>query len=300
MVNPNWGLMQPVDIGGMFNQGVEQGRQRRIEQETDRALQAYAQNPQDANAVNALLRFNPRLGMQLREQQQQQVQRQQGQADTSAALGGDIQAFHRLATTDPEQWARIRPEVERINRTIGEVAMASNSPQEWDANVNRLIQTYGEGFRRYLGRYDLRQVAIAQTGQMREWLASQEPRMMAVAPGGSVIAMDRDGQNPGYLIAPREDGRGNPIPDGTFPGYTPPAQRQPQAPQAAPITDAEAAPILQNAAQTKVMSQADADRIIAALGPNGQARFQQWAQANGVTIGQPAPETLPPGFVMDN
>lgn len=292
MVNPNWGLLQPVDIGGQFQQGVEQGRQRRIETETDNALRAYAQNPDDPNAVNSLLRYNPRLGMQLREHQQEQQRRQQGQVDTGAALGGDFQAFTRLAQRDPEQFARIRPQIDAMNRTIGEVAMASTTPEQWDSNVRRLAEQYGPGMNRYIGRYDLRDVAIAQSGQMREWLASQEPRVQSIAPGGAVIAMDRNGGNAGYVVAP--PGMDN------APAYTPMAQRQPTAPQVAPLTETEAGPILQAAMQSKVMSQADADRMIAALGPNGQQQFQQWAAQNGVTIGQPAPATLPPGFVMDN
>lgn len=279
MVNPNWGLMQPVDIAGRFQQGMEQGRQRRIETETDNALRAYAENPNDANAVNSLLRYNPRLGIQLREQQQEQMRRQQGQADTGAALGGDMQAFTRLAQTDPEQWARIRPQVETLNRTIGEVAMASDTPEAWDRNVARLVETYGEGFRRYIGRFDLRDVAIAQSGQMGEWLRLNEPRTQAVQPGGAVIATDRDGTNAGYLVAPTEDANGNPVPAGTFPTYVPRSQRQPvQAmPQAAP----QAAPQVAPQTGLRPLPQREATRIRNAL---GEAGFQRYLQEQGFEV----------------
>lgn len=285
-VNPNWGISQPVDIGGMFNNGVQAGRQRRIETETDNALRQYAQNPNDPNAVNSLLRFNPQMGMQLRQQQQEQQRRVQSQAQTGAALGGDMQQFAQLAQTDPEQFARIRPQIEQMNRTIGDIAMASTTPEQWDANVNNLVQQYGEGFARYRGRFDLRDVAIAQSGQMREWLASQEPRIQSVPVGGALLAMDRNGGNAGYIAGGPE---GAPV-------YTPPNERAPQmAPQVAPqtvpqaLTPDEGGRILSTARQSRTISAEDAQRMVASLGPNGQAQFQQWAQANGVTVGQTAP-----------
>jgi hypothetical protein len=260
--------MQPVDIGGRFMQGVEQGRQRRVEQETDRALSAYAQNPQDPQAVNSLLRFNPRLGIQLREQQQQEMRQQQGQADTGAALGGDMQAFTRLAQTDPEQWARIRPQIEQMNRTIGDVAMASNTPEDWDRNVARLIETYGDGFRRYVGRFDLRDVAIAQSGQMREWLNSQQPRFQSIAPGGSVIAMDPNGENMGYVAGGPADA----------PDYIPPSQRRPQV---APVTPAPTQPTATSQPALRPMRQSDADRARRALGEEG---FQRYLREQGLEV----------------
>ena len=270
MTTANFGILQPVDVGGMFNQGLEQGRQQRIERETDNALRAYAQNPNDPNAVNALLRYNPRLGMQLQQQQREQQQRQQSQVQTGQALGGDMQSFRQLAQTDPEQWNRIRPEVERATRTVGQAAMWADDPQKWDQMVAQLSADYPD-LAQYRGRFspELRARFIAEAGQMTQFMEQQQPRVQSVAPGGAIVAMDRDGTNQGYVVAP---------PGMTdAPAYIPPAQRQPAmagAPQAAPLTETEAGPIMQAAMQTKVMSQADADRFIAALGPNGQQQFQ--------------------------
>ncbi|CAB4137440.1 hypothetical protein UFOVP319_33 [uncultured Caudovirales phage] len=277
MVNPNWGLMQPVDIAGRFQQGMEQGRQRRIETETDNALRTYAENPSDPNAVNSLMRFNPRLGMQLREQQQEQMRRQQGQADTGAALGGDMQAFTRLAQTDPEQWARIRPQIEEMNNTIGQVAMASATPEQWDANVRRLAETFGPHMNRYIGRFDLRDVAIAQSGQMTQWLESQRPRFQSVAPGGSVVAMDPDGTNAGYVAGGPQDA----------PDFIPRSERPPVAPTAPIVPQAAPQPGL------RPMPQRDADMLRRAIGDQA---FQEYLRTQGLQVvpdSTPIPNALP-------
>lgn len=221
----NWGLLQPVDVGGMFDRGVQQGRQQRIERETDNALRAYAQNPDDPNAVNALLRFNPQMGMQLQQQQADRQRQQQTRAQTAGALGGNMQDLFGLAQSDPEQFARIRPQIEQINRTIGQIAQASTTPEQWDANVTRLAEMYGEGFLRYRGRFDLREVAIAQAGEMQQFLESNRPRIVPVAAGGSVAAMDPDGSNMGYIVSA----------DRNAPAYVPRSERPPApaTPQAA-------------------------------------------------------------------
>lgn len=54
---------------------------------------------------------------------------------------------------------------------------------------------------------------------------------------------------------------------------------------APPVNASTAAPILRGAASSTVISPADAARMRASLGPNGQAAFQQWMQQHNVTIG---------------
>jgi hypothetical protein len=59
-------------------------------------------------------------------------------------------------------------------------------------------------------------------------------------------------------------------------------QRQ-QSPQMAPD---DAAPILQRAAQSKVISPEDAERVRASLGPDAQGAYEQWLRTNGIAIGK--------------
>jgi len=75
----------------------------------------------------------------------------------------------------------------------------------------------------------------------------------------------------------------------------------PMAPAAppAPPTEEEAGAIMRSGVMSKFISPDDAARIKAALGPNGEAAFQEWAGKHGIQVGQspalPAlHEVLPP------
>lgn len=72
MVDINWNILRPVDIGGAFQQGMEQGRQRRAEAEIDKQLAAMAQNP-NAPISNDLMRFAPREAYALQQQRAEQA-----------------------------------------------------------------------------------------------------------------------------------------------------------------------------------------------------------------------------------
>ena len=50
------------------------------------------------------------------------------------------------------------------------------------------------------------------------------------------------------------------------------------------LSEGEAAPILQNAAQSKTITPEDADRVRKSLGPNGGAQFDQWMTRNGIQV----------------
>lgn len=66
----NWGLAQPVNVGGAFQQGWQTGQAMRQETDTRNALVAYAQNP-SMETANALLPHDPRIGMQMVGQQRE-------------------------------------------------------------------------------------------------------------------------------------------------------------------------------------------------------------------------------------
>lgn len=78
MVDINWNILRPVDIGGAFQQGMEQGRQRRAESEIDKQLAAMAQNP-NAPISNELMKFAPREAYALQQQRAQQAKAAQQQ-----------------------------------------------------------------------------------------------------------------------------------------------------------------------------------------------------------------------------
>lgn len=103
----NWGLGAPVDLGGAFQSGWDRGREMRRERETDNALSMYAQNPDDPNAVNALLRVDPRLAMQLRQQQQKSTKEQKVRDLAIRAANGDHSVMPELLAEAPEIWTKL-------------------------------------------------------------------------------------------------------------------------------------------------------------------------------------------------
>lgn len=73
-------------------------------------------------------------------------------------------------------------------------------------------------------------------------------------------------------------------------GATPsPVTPQPDL-QPAPLDDNAAGSVLQSAAQSKVITPADAARVRASLGPNGQGQFNSWLTKNNITVEGGAPQ----------
>jgi len=61
----NWSLLQPVDIGGMFQRGYEQGQQMVEKARVKSALEAFSQDPTNPDALNALAAASPEFAMKL-------------------------------------------------------------------------------------------------------------------------------------------------------------------------------------------------------------------------------------------
>lgn len=69
----NWGLAVPPNTAQSVVDGFSKGYQMAKEHKVNNALAQFATNPDDPNAVNALTRVDPRLGMQARQQQATQA-----------------------------------------------------------------------------------------------------------------------------------------------------------------------------------------------------------------------------------
>lgn len=93
MTSANWGLLDPnafargyQQSSGMIGGIVDNFRQG----EKDNALRQYAMNPNDPNAVNALAGADPRLAIQVRQQQAEAMKAKQEQdAKVIASLARD-------------------------------------------------------------------------------------------------------------------------------------------------------------------------------------------------------------------
>ncbi len=75
MTDINWGILQPVDIGGAFQQGFEQGKARRVDAMTGAAIEALLRDPNSASdQIGALARVAPKNALAVAEFQRQQQQ----------------------------------------------------------------------------------------------------------------------------------------------------------------------------------------------------------------------------------
>lgn len=189
MVDINWGILRPVDIGGAFNQGVEAGRQRRAESALDEQFRTMAQNP-NAPVSNDLLRFAPRQAYQLSQQQRQQQQQQQQSQMRVAAVQGDQNALEQLAGIDLEEYRQLRGDQREAAKqgidTIGQLALMADNPQKWDSIVGKLAQA-DPAFQQYVGRFDMRDAIIVQAGQAKAFLEQQAPKYQVIPEGGTLV-----------------------------------------------------------------------------------------------------------------
>lgn len=86
----NWGLGQPVDISGRFQQGAEQAAANRTARLRREAMAAYMRDPKDSAAFDTLVGIDPSVAYQLRDQLEARGQRlRDGQrsADFADAAG---------------------------------------------------------------------------------------------------------------------------------------------------------------------------------------------------------------------
>jgi hypothetical protein len=107
----NWGILQnsinQPNPGERFQMGLEQGKVQRRQRELDAALRGLATNPDDENAIGALIQANPQMGMQYRQQQQTQRQTQQEQQRRQAMeTAGILRPIYENLKTMPYEQRR--------------------------------------------------------------------------------------------------------------------------------------------------------------------------------------------------
>jgi hypothetical protein len=94
----NFGLLQPVDVGALTQQGFSTGMAMVKHVQTQNALKAYLANPDDPQAYNALAAYDPNAAATIQQQQLQRrkyaleaTQLQARQTAGTQAAGGDVQ-----------------------------------------------------------------------------------------------------------------------------------------------------------------------------------------------------------------
>ncbi len=67
----NWSLLQAPNVAGLFQAGMDEGRQRRAAGETQSALSALARDPTNPEAMGALSQYAPELAMRMQDRQRE-------------------------------------------------------------------------------------------------------------------------------------------------------------------------------------------------------------------------------------
>ena len=198
MVDINWGILRPVDIGGAFNQGVEAGRQRRAESALDEQFRTMAQNP-NAPVSNDLLRFAPQQAYQLSQQQRQQQKADKERDVKVRAAKGDKAAIAELAGIDWDAWTKIskadKDAIKARNDYMGNAALRisqapeAQRPQLWDAAVQQGVQLGYSDLASFQGQYSPQslEALIANSGQVAKLFELERPSYMAPVDGAPLI-----------------------------------------------------------------------------------------------------------------
>jgi hypothetical protein len=268
-VNPQWGLMQPVDVGGKFQAAWQQGKAQRAETETNNALSALARDP---NAdVSALAQYNPKMAYELETARRADaLKKQQAQQYGDALTGkGPSEA---VAYFNPEAWIgmddRQREETKQGLESIGQLALWADTREKWDSALRNMAKTAPEAMQ-WVGRFGEREAVIFQTGEAKALIEGQKPDINYVPADAQAYAGNAAGE--GVLQAM---GRTN--------GATP--QAAPQAPPQQPsVSEEEGRQIVTGWEQAGYATRAQIATIKSSMGGNQQA-VDQFIQNNGLAI----------------
>lgn len=117
----NWGMAGGQDTGTNALAMFERGREMKREDTTRNALSAYAQNPND-QTLAPVLAADPRLGIQLRGQQQTQQANQRKQQQEQMLIMGKL----LRNANDPQSYAQSRTAAQQYGLDI------SGVPEQFD------------------------------------------------------------------------------------------------------------------------------------------------------------------------
>lgn len=280
----NWSLGLPQDVGGMFTQGFQHGQQQARERQTDQALTAFAKNPDDAGAVNALMRVNPRLGFQLDQDQRKSQKEGRVRELAMKAANGDHSVMPELLVEAPELWTKLDKQTQ--DQTIKATSFMANAglqigqlpetsrPQAWAQYVQQ-AEAAGLDIPAQYERYSPQafNAAMAEAGKMGEFLDSQKIEWKSVPLGATFVPTNA---TTGARLDVQQGGGDQTV--------------------ATPITREEATPIIAQAQQSGTISSNDAQRFIQSV---GEPAFKAWAQKHNVRVQDGQTPPPPPGFVLD-
>ena len=195
MVNPNWGILQPVDVGARIQEGYQTGMQMGAQN----ALSQYAANPDDPKSMNALAKYAPQYAIKVRQDRaQQEAQAREADIKRRAATG-DPAAVAELAGIDFDAWRNLGEDKKKVIKDqtsyIGQSALrisqmpVEQRPQAWDAYIDQGVRLGYTGLQDYKGQFSEEgvQSAIANAGLVEKLFTLEQPDWKVIPENGLVV-----------------------------------------------------------------------------------------------------------------
>lgn len=189
MVNPNWGILQPVDVGARIQEGYQTGMQMGAQN----ALSQYAANPDDPKSMNALAKYAPQYAIKVRQDRAQQEAQAREMDIKRRAATGDPAAVAELAGIDFDAWRNLGEDKKKVIKDqtsyIGQSALrisqmpVEQRPQAWDAYIDQGVRLGYTGLQDYKGQFSEEgvQSAIANAGLVEKLFTLEQPQYMTPA-----------------------------------------------------------------------------------------------------------------------
>lgn len=192
------GLPNPGAPALAFQHGMVQGRAEREDREVRGALTAYALNPDDPKAFEAIAQYRPEVAIQIRQDRDKRQQQAEVADLQRRAAAGDRTALAQLAGFDINAWDKLSDNEraathERVD-AIGQAALRisqlppEQQPVAWDAAVDQLSTRYPE-IAELKGHYSPEALsgAIDQAKLAGEFLALERPNYQVIPEGGTLV-----------------------------------------------------------------------------------------------------------------
>lgn len=136
MFDPN--LMIAPNVGGMIQQGIEQGQQQRQQNMAKAAMAALVRDPSNQRALEALAQVDPQSAMQFRQQSQQQTQHGLEQHRENIIKGAQI--FRQVGVKDEPSYQQARQMAAQMGIDISGVP--PNFDPQYVQGVIQLADTF--------------------------------------------------------------------------------------------------------------------------------------------------------------
>ena len=202
------GLMNPLAVGQMVQQGYETGKQQRAEMETRNALGQLVTDPMNQEAMQSLARYNPQAAMGMQDRQRQiqaeqaaQQKAQQEQDLFRRAMSGDGTAMDELANVSFDKWSKLdgmqKKQAEEESKIFGNAALdiLNRPPEQRGAAIAAYAQQLGTQYPEVAQIVQLPpeqqeaalRAAVAEAQMVEKLIGLEQPKYMAVARDADMV-----------------------------------------------------------------------------------------------------------------